>query len=43
MRIAIVRHDEQKGLSTTRVSGWRAATADVVAILDAQIEVHEMW
>lgn len=43
LRIARVRHDKQQGLAYTRVSGWRAATADVVAILDAHIEVHEMW
>ncbi|XP_075875304.1 putative polypeptide N-acetylgalactosaminyltransferase 8 [Nelusetta ayraudi] len=38
-----VRHDEQRGLAQARVSGWSAATADVVAVLDAHIEVHEMW
>lgn len=38
-----VRHSEQRGLAQARVSGWSAATADVVAILDAHIEVHEMW
>lgn len=38
-----VRHSEQRGLAHARASGWRAATADVVAILDAHIEVHEMW
>ncbi|XP_036962005.1 probable polypeptide N-acetylgalactosaminyltransferase 8 [Acanthopagrus latus] len=43
LRITRVRHDEQKGLAFARASGWRAATADVVAILDAHIEVHEMW
>ncbi|XP_063337307.1 probable polypeptide N-acetylgalactosaminyltransferase 8 [Pelmatolapia mariae] len=43
LRIVRVRHSEQKGLAYARVSGWRAATADVVAILDAHIEVHEMW
>ena len=43
LRIIRVRHNKQKGLSTARVSGWRVATADVVAILDAHIEVHEMW
>ncbi|XP_063337304.1 probable polypeptide N-acetylgalactosaminyltransferase 8 [Pelmatolapia mariae] len=43
LRIVKVRHSEQRGLSSARVSGWRAATADVVAILDAHIEVHEMW
>uniref|UniRef100_A0A3Q2SXM3 Polypeptide N-acetylgalactosaminyltransferase n=1 Tax=Fundulus heteroclitus TaxID=8078 RepID=A0A3Q2SXM3_FUNHE len=43
LRIARVKHTEQKGLAHARASGWRAATADVVAILDAHIEVHEMW
>ncbi|TNN85070.1 putative polypeptide N-acetylgalactosaminyltransferase 8 [Liparis tanakae] len=41
--ITRVRHSEQRGLAAARVSGWRAATADVVAILDVHIEVHEMW
>uniref|UniRef100_A0A8C3GAH3 Polypeptide N-acetylgalactosaminyltransferase 8 n=1 Tax=Cyclopterus lumpus TaxID=8103 RepID=A0A8C3GAH3_CYCLU len=43
LRIARVRHSEQQGLASARVSGWKAATADVVAILDAHIEVHELW
>uniref|UniRef100_A0A3Q4HPC9 Polypeptide N-acetylgalactosaminyltransferase n=1 Tax=Neolamprologus brichardi TaxID=32507 RepID=A0A3Q4HPC9_NEOBR len=43
LHIVRVRHSEQRGLAHARVSGWRAATADVVAILDAHIEVHEMW
>lgn len=43
LRIARVWHSEQRGLATARVSGWKAATADVVAILDVHIEVHEMW
>ncbi len=43
IRIVKVRHNEQQGLAYARASGWRAATADVVAILDAHIEVHEMW
>ncbi|XP_068595103.1 probable polypeptide N-acetylgalactosaminyltransferase 8 [Brachionichthys hirsutus] len=38
-----IKHKEQRGLAHARASGWRAATADVVAILDAHIEVHEMW
>uniref|UniRef100_I3JVS0 Polypeptide N-acetylgalactosaminyltransferase n=1 Tax=Oreochromis niloticus TaxID=8128 RepID=I3JVS0_ORENI len=42
LRIVRVRHSEQRGLASARASGWRAATADVVAILDAHIEVHEM-
>ncbi|XP_047452239.1 probable polypeptide N-acetylgalactosaminyltransferase 8 [Mugil cephalus] len=43
LKITRVRHNEQQGLAFARASGWRAATADVVAILDAHIEVHEMW
>ncbi|KAM4572294.1 putative polypeptide N-acetylgalactosaminyltransferase 8 isoform 1-T1 [Odontesthes bonariensis] len=43
LRITRMRHTKQQGLSYARASGWRAATADVVAILDAHIEVHEMW
>ncbi|XP_061892049.1 probable polypeptide N-acetylgalactosaminyltransferase 8 [Entelurus aequoreus] len=38
-----VRHHGQKGLSQSRISGWEHATADVVAILDAHIEVTEGW
>ncbi|CAL8372865.1 unnamed protein product [Arctogadus glacialis] len=38
-----VRHSEQLGLTTARISGWKAATADVVAIFDAHIEVHDLW
>ncbi|KAM6926273.1 putative polypeptide N-acetylgalactosaminyltransferase 8 [Lycodopsis pacificus] len=43
IRFTRVRHSEQRGLAYARVSGWRAATADVVAILDVHIEVHELW
>ncbi|XP_075938422.1 putative polypeptide N-acetylgalactosaminyltransferase 8 [Anarhichas minor] len=43
LRFTRVRHSEQRGLAYARVSGWRAATADVVAILDTHIEVHELW
>lgn len=43
LKITRVRHNEQRGLAFARASGWRAATADVVAILDAHIEVHELW
>ncbi|XP_008290578.1 probable polypeptide N-acetylgalactosaminyltransferase 8 [Stegastes partitus] len=43
LRFIRVRHTEQLGLAHARVSGWKAATADVVAILDAHIEVHELW
>ncbi|KAI4903878.1 hypothetical protein NFI96_022132 [Prochilodus magdalenae] len=38
-----VRHAEQMGLTQARLSGWEAATGDVVAILDAHIEVHVQW
>ncbi|KAL2102683.1 hypothetical protein ACEWY4_001851 [Coilia grayii] len=38
-----IRHSSQLGLSSARISGWKAATADVVAILDAHIEVHKGW
>ncbi|XP_069018758.1 probable polypeptide N-acetylgalactosaminyltransferase 8 [Embiotoca jacksoni] len=43
LRFVRVKHSKQRGLAYARVSGWKAATADVVAILDAHIEVHEMW
>ncbi|XP_050955906.1 probable polypeptide N-acetylgalactosaminyltransferase 8 [Labeo rohita] len=38
-----VRHKRQMGLAKARVSGWEAATGQVVAILDAHIEVHKQW
>ncbi|KAG8005565.1 putative polypeptide N-acetylgalactosaminyltransferase 8 [Nibea albiflora] len=38
-----VRHSEQLGLTQARLSGWKAAVGDVVAILDAHIEVHVQW
>ncbi|XP_049422469.1 probable polypeptide N-acetylgalactosaminyltransferase 8 [Epinephelus fuscoguttatus] len=38
-----VRHSERLGLTQARLSGWRAAVGDVVAILDAHIEVHAQW
>ncbi|XP_029008729.1 probable polypeptide N-acetylgalactosaminyltransferase 8 isoform X2 [Betta splendens] len=43
VRFVRVRHTEQRGLAYARASGWRASSADVVAILDAHIEVHDMW
>ncbi|XP_054632267.1 probable polypeptide N-acetylgalactosaminyltransferase 8 isoform X2 [Dunckerocampus dactyliophorus] len=43
VHITRVRHQQQQGLAHARVSGWRAATADVVAILDAHVEVHLRW
>uniref|UniRef100_A0A8C0WW24 Polypeptide N-acetylgalactosaminyltransferase n=1 Tax=Castor canadensis TaxID=51338 RepID=A0A8C0WW24_CASCN len=41
--LKIVRHTERKGLAQARNTGWEAATADVVAILDAHIEVNVGW
>ena len=38
-----VRHSEQLGLTQARLSGWKAATGDVIAVLDAHIEVHLQW
>ncbi|XP_077387632.1 putative polypeptide N-acetylgalactosaminyltransferase 8 isoform X2 [Festucalex cinctus] len=38
-----VMHKEQLGLTQARLSGWKIATGDVVAILDAHIEVHVQW
>ncbi|XP_062970908.1 probable polypeptide N-acetylgalactosaminyltransferase 8 [Cynocephalus volans] len=41
--LTIVRHSERKGLAQARNTGWEAARADVVAILDAHIEVNVGW
>uniref|UniRef100_A0A3B4YH78 Polypeptide N-acetylgalactosaminyltransferase n=1 Tax=Seriola lalandi dorsalis TaxID=1841481 RepID=A0A3B4YH78_SERLL len=38
-----VRHSQQLGLTQARLSGWETAVGDVVAILDAHIEVHVQW
>ncbi|XP_052453413.1 probable polypeptide N-acetylgalactosaminyltransferase 8 [Carassius gibelio] len=38
-----VRHKAQMGLAKARISGWEAATGQVIAILDAHIEVHLEW
>lgn len=38
-----VRHPQQLGLTQARLSGWKAAVGDVVAIFDAHIEVHVQW
>ncbi|XP_039891554.1 probable polypeptide N-acetylgalactosaminyltransferase 8 [Simochromis diagramma] len=38
-----VRHSEQLGLTQARLSGWKAAEGEVIAILDAHIEVHVQW
>ncbi|XP_075898868.1 polypeptide N-acetylgalactosaminyltransferase 18a [Nelusetta ayraudi] len=41
--IKVVRHDKQEGLIRSRVSGWRAATAPVVALFDAHVEFNTGW
>lgn len=41
--IKVVRHDKQEGLIRSRVSGWRAATAPVVALFDAHVEFNVGW
>ncbi|XP_060740780.1 probable polypeptide N-acetylgalactosaminyltransferase 8 isoform X1 [Tachysurus vachellii] len=38
-----VSHKQRLGLAQARISGWKAAVGDVVAILDAHIEVHKQW
>ncbi|XP_069376514.1 probable polypeptide N-acetylgalactosaminyltransferase 8 [Paralichthys olivaceus] len=38
-----IHHSEQLGLTQARLSGWKVAVGDVVAILDAHIEVHVEW
>ncbi|XP_040009622.1 probable polypeptide N-acetylgalactosaminyltransferase 8 isoform X2 [Xiphias gladius] len=38
-----VKHSQQLGLTQARLSGWKVAVGDVVAILDAHIEVHVQW
>ncbi|NXL60679.1 GALT8 acetylgalactosaminyltransferase, partial [Chordeiles acutipennis] len=41
--LKIIRHEKRQGLTQARISGWEASTADVVAILDAHIEVNTAW
>lgn len=41
--LKIIRHSERRGLAQARNTGWEAAIADVVAILDAHIEVNVGW
>ncbi|KAK5876546.1 hypothetical protein CesoFtcFv8_025889 [Champsocephalus esox] len=38
-----VRHSHRLGLTQARLSGWKVAVGEVVAILDAHIEVHVEW
>ncbi|XP_052322068.1 polypeptide N-acetylgalactosaminyltransferase 18-like isoform X2 [Oncorhynchus keta] len=41
--IKLVRHDKQEGLIRSRVSGWRAASAPIVALFDAHVEFNIGW
>ncbi|KAM7116535.1 putative polypeptide N-acetylgalactosaminyltransferase 8 [Molossus nigricans] len=41
--LKLVRHSERRGLAQARNTGREEATADVVAILDAHIEVNVGW
>ncbi|KAM9230198.1 LOW QUALITY PROTEIN: putative polypeptide N-acetylgalactosaminyltransferase 8 [Dugong dugon] len=41
--LKIIRHTKRKGLAQSCNTGWEAATADVVAILDAHTEVNIGW
>lgn len=41
--LKMVRHQRREGLTQARISGWKASSADVVAILDAHIEVNHGW
>lgn len=41
--IKMVRHSKQEGLIRSRVSGWRAALAPVVALFDAHVEFSVGW
>ncbi|XP_032894736.1 polypeptide N-acetylgalactosaminyltransferase 18 isoform X2 [Amblyraja radiata] len=41
--IQVVRHTKQEGLIRSRISGWRAASAPVVALFDAHVEFSDQW
>ncbi|XP_068957553.1 probable polypeptide N-acetylgalactosaminyltransferase 8 [Petaurus breviceps papuanus] len=41
--LTLIRHTERKGVAATRQSGSQAATADVVVLLDAHVEVNIKW
>ena len=41
--VKIVRRTERGGLVQARVSGARAATGDVLVIMDAHMEVNVGW
>ncbi|XP_027284135.2 probable polypeptide N-acetylgalactosaminyltransferase 8 [Cricetulus griseus] len=41
--LKLIRHTKRRGLAQARNTGLEAATADVVAIMDAHIEVNVGW
>ena len=41
--VKIVRRTERGGLVQARVSGARAATGDVIIVMDAHMEVNVGW
>ncbi|XP_051819434.1 probable polypeptide N-acetylgalactosaminyltransferase 8 isoform X3 [Antechinus flavipes] len=41
--LTLIRHNKREGIATAWFSGWQAATADVVILLDAHIEVNIGW
>ncbi|XP_027712212.1 probable polypeptide N-acetylgalactosaminyltransferase 8 [Vombatus ursinus] len=41
--LKLIHHTRRRGLTQARLSGYQAATADVVAILDAHVEVNTGW
>ena len=41
--VRIVRRPSHGGLVRARVTGARAATADVLVIMDAHVEVNVVW
>ncbi|XP_036616574.1 probable polypeptide N-acetylgalactosaminyltransferase 8 [Trichosurus vulpecula] len=41
--LKLIRHTKRRGLTQARLSGYQVARADVVAILDAHVEVTTGW
>ena len=41
--VKIVRRDSRGGLIRARMSGARAATGDVLLVMDAHMEVNKEW
>jgi mycofactocin system glycosyltransferase len=42
-RVRLVRHAESQGPAAARNTGWRAATAPVIAFVDADVEPQPGW